>query len=91
MSMLVFAACGGTATEPVDETGESTAEARTCNVMALCVQGYTWSAKACSCVPDKGPKCGTKQCGAKEYCCNASCGICAPLGSACIMIACVPK
>jgi hypothetical protein len=37
-----------------------------------------------------GPKCGTNTCAAGEYCCNASCGLCAPMGAACIQIACVP-
>ena len=30
-----------------------------------------------------GEQCGTKVCGAKQFCCNASCSICAPLGGAC--------
>jgi hypothetical protein len=37
-----------------------------------------------------GAKCGTKVCGAGEYCCNESCGICAAEGSACIEIFCTP-
>jgi len=32
--------------------------------------------------------CGKNVCTGNEYCCNASCGICAPMGSACIDIAC---
>ncbi len=38
--------------------------------------------------PAGGERCGDKRCGATTYCCNASCGICAPLGGACIQIAC---
>ena len=34
--------------------------------------------------------CGSNKCGAGQYCCNASCGICAPMGAACIQIACEP-
>jgi hypothetical protein len=34
--------------------------------------------------------CGTKVCAPGQYCCNASCGLCAPIGAACIQIACVP-
>jgi hypothetical protein len=37
-----------------------------------------------------GLKCGTNTCAAGEYCCNSSCGICAPMGAACIQIACDP-
>lgn len=35
-----------------------------------------------------GITCGTKVCGAGQYCCNASCSMCAPMGAACIQIAC---
>jgi hypothetical protein len=38
-----------------------------------------------------GPTCGPKTCTSGEYCCNSSCGICAPKGAACIQIACDPK
>lgn len=88
--VLFLVACGG-ATQGNEQSEESSAEARACVQTALCIQGYVWSQKTCSCVPDKGPKCGTKTCGAHEYCCNSSCGICAPLGSACIQIACTPQ
>jgi hypothetical protein len=37
-----------------------------------------------------GPACGSKTCPTGEYCCNASCGLCAPMGAACIQIACAP-
>jgi hypothetical protein len=30
-----------------------------------------------------GKRCGDSFCGAGEYCCNQSCGICAPLGGVC--------
>lgn len=33
---------------------------------------------------DGGIPCGSAVCGAGEYCCNAGCGICAPIGSACV-------
>jgi hypothetical protein len=35
-----------------------------------------------------GITCGTKVCGTGQYCCNASCSMCAPMGAACIQIAC---
>jgi hypothetical protein len=44
--------------------------------------------KANAAKPDE--PCGDNTCGAGEYCCNASCGICAPEGGACIQIACEP-
>jgi hypothetical protein len=35
-----------------------------------------------------GVTCGRNTCPAGQFCCNASCGICAPAGGACIQIAC---
>ena len=90
-AVLLVVACGGTAVgEPPDETDDTSSAVRACLQTALCIQGDVWSQKSCSCVPVKGAKCGSKTCGAKEYCCNTSCGICAPLGSMCIQIACTP-
>ncbi|MBI4699858.1 MAG: hypothetical protein HY744_01605 [Deltaproteobacteria bacterium] len=37
-----------------------------------------------------GKPCGDSVCGGSMYCCNASCGICAPLDGVCIMMACLP-
>jgi hypothetical protein len=34
--------------------------------------------------------CGSRNCAAGEYCCSASCGLCVPMGAACIAIACPP-
>ncbi len=34
--------------------------------------------------------CGKSSCVAGEYCCNESCGICAPIGGACTQQACEP-
>lgn len=34
--------------------------------------------------------CGTSTCGAGQYCCNASCGICAPEGGVCTQQVCEP-
>jgi hypothetical protein len=42
-----------------------------------------------SCVPDTETPCGDVTCPAGTYCCNASCGMCAPPGFACIQIACL--
>ena len=41
--------------------------------------------------PAGGEPCGDTVCGANSYCCNASCGICAPLDGACIQIACIDE
>ena len=38
-----------------------------------------------------GVTCGKNTCPTGEYCCNASCGMCAPMGAACIQIACDPQ
>ena len=38
-----------------------------------------------------GEVCGDNVCRAGEYCCNASCGFCAPEGEGCITIACPPE
>jgi len=35
-----------------------------------------------------GAQCGTNVCTGKTFCCNASCGICAPLGGGCPDVAC---
>ena len=41
--------------------------------------------------PSTGPvSCGPKVCESGEYCCNESCGICAPIGGACIQEFCGP-
>lgn len=41
------------------------------------------------CVPDHEVEgCGTNVCGAGEFCCNETCGICAPKGSACTQQVC---
>lgn len=62
-----------------------------CLVLGRCAPGYHWSEKACRCLPDGGGvPCGASRCSQGEYCCNESCGICAPIGGGCIQIACVP-
>ena len=59
-----------------------------CTSMAACVEGYQWSEKACRCLKN-GQKldftlpCGPSLCIKGEYCCNESCGICAPEGGFC--------
>jgi hypothetical protein len=36
-----------------------------------------------------GGQCGNKVCSGKTFCCNASCGICAPLGGGCTQQVCL--
>jgi hypothetical protein len=64
----------------------------TCVENVLCIKGshFDSSPSVCACVPDAPPppSCGGHSCGAGQYCCNPSCGICAPFGAACIQIAC---
>lgn len=59
-----------------------------CPASADCKPGTRWdpSPSVCACVP--GAACGNRLCGPDQYCCNASCGICAPRGGGCIQIAC---
>jgi hypothetical protein len=61
-----------------------------CIQNVLCVRGshFDSSPAVCACVPNPGVSCGAVTCPANTYCCNASCGICAPPGVACIQIAC---
>jgi hypothetical protein len=40
------------------------------------------------CEPINGTPCGKSICSSDQFCCNASCSICAPRGGACIQIAC---
>ena len=40
-------------------------------------------------LPDPGT-CGGNVCGKGEYCCNASCGTCAPIGASCTQQVCNP-
>jgi PrcB C-terminal len=66
-----------------------------CIDTVLCVMGYHFNSDptVCACVPDTtttGEPCGTNVCGAGEYCCNASCGICAPTGGFCTQQFCMP-
>jgi hypothetical protein len=63
-------------------------------VKFFCAEGTPFfDACGCGCeIPTTtgGTPCGSNHCGAGDYCCNESCGICAPFGSACIQIACEP-
>jgi len=43
------------------------------------------------CVSDGSLECGATTCAEGLVCCNPSCGICTPPGSACIQIACLPE
>lgn len=66
-----------------------------CAEQALCRRGTTWNDDTCSCepsliispAPEPFPvpvvQCGETVCTGGMFCCNASCGICAPPGGAC--------
>jgi hypothetical protein len=69
--------CGGTLVECFREP---------CGGLVAACQG----GKCVATTPVQDTSCGSNHCGAGEYCCNASCGICAPFGSVCIQIACAP-
>ena len=55
----------------------------------FCEPGFVAFHDACGCgcepdsTPPNGQPCRDKVCGADQFCCNPSCGICAPLGGAC--------
>jgi hypothetical protein len=62
-----------------------------CKQTVDCIIGSTFdpSPSVCACVPSVTPiPCGKSMCGAGDYCCNASCGMCAPRGAMCIQIVC---
>jgi hypothetical protein len=61
-----------------------------CNIIALCIQGYMWDDKSCSCIPDPnaGEACGSSVCPAGQVCCNSSCGICTDPGGFCTQQVC---
>lgn len=64
-----------------------------CALTGSCPPGNHWddSPSVCACAPDEpSTPCGSDTCGADEFCCNASCGTCAPIGGACIQVFCPP-
>ncbi|MEZ4252598.1 MAG: hypothetical protein R3B99_30680 [Polyangiales bacterium] len=58
----------------------------------LCAEGYQpfFDACGCGCEPMPGESCGDNVCGDGEYCCNASCGVCAAEGGVCTQQVCSP-
>ena len=71
--MALVAACSG----PVRQVEESTTGQ---GVMTVAEKGAIEQAI--------GGQCGDHLCPTGSYCCNASCGLCAPKGGACPQIAC---
>jgi len=58
-----------------------------------CAAGTHCEAKPVQCIRAPCPaiaECGKNSCGKGQYCCNPSCGICAPMGAACIQQFCGP-
>jgi hypothetical protein len=70
---LMVAACGGTVEESTD------VQAQHANIDPV--------AGASLNIGGGGP-CGDNYCGKDSFCCNASCGICAPLGGGCPDVMC---
>lgn len=60
-----------------------------CSADADCASGERCVNGACV-ASGGGEVCGNNTCGAGQYCCNASCGMCAPLGVSCTQQACLP-
>jgi hypothetical protein len=56
----------------------------------VCDPGYEafFDECGCGCEPVARTACGDGSCGPDQFCCNPSCGICAPIGGACIQIVC---
>lgn len=54
-------------------------------ILFLCAEGTQpfFDECGCGCETASGTACGSSTCGAGEYCCNESCGICAPEGGFC--------
>jgi hypothetical protein len=84
----------------VDGTKSSTSIARFAYTVDGDVLGLTASDGAKSTltlqVPAGGPSgggqaCGSSTCGAGEFCCNASCGLCAKMGEFCTQQVCAPS
>ena len=62
-----------------------------CKRPQVCKPGSHWEAspRVCACVPDSaGVPCGRNVCQTGTFCCNESCGICAPKGGACTQVIC---
>jgi hypothetical protein len=56
-------------------------------LLFTCDRGMTPFFNECGCgcerAGEEGERCGHSVCGPREYCCNRSCSICAPLGGVC--------
>jgi hypothetical protein len=81
--------CGGQPTDESEDVAVESAALKT-PCTKLCIIGYHLN-NSCQCVADHQSKkitCGSNTCNAGEYCCNASCGICAPMGAMCIQAVC---
>ena len=59
-------------------------------VKFACVPGSVPFFDSCGCGCTAGIACGGNSCGSGEYCCNSSCGICAPTGGVCTQQVCAP-
>lgn len=88
-SCALVRCASGTHCQVVNDSAQCVEDATTCAAV-LCEVGTQCveDSGVAHCVPQSGVQCGTVTCANGQYCCNASCGMCAPPGVACIQIAC---
>lgn len=64
-----------------------------CRAISECLKNTHWDDQLCKCISNTHPEpspssspstqCGSTTCHSNEYCCNPSCGVCAPRGGVC--------
>ncbi|WP_224244532.1 hypothetical protein [Hyalangium gracile] len=79
---LMASACGGTVEESTDT------QAQHANVDPVAGAGLHNGGGAEADENVIGVPCGSNTCGKGTYCCNASCGVCAPKGASCLDVMC---
>ena len=78
-------ACGSDPTK----TYVSTSLEECALIKYACAEGVPFSdACGCGCQTSAGEPCGVNTCADGEYCCNASCGTCVPMGYLCTQQVC---
>jgi len=88
--------CGGICVlpDPCDQPDRvymSTDPTECKSLMILCASGMEVFSDSCGCGCEPvvvAQACGNTTCGSGQFCCNASCSMCAPKGGSCIQIAC---
>ena len=86
---MLVAGCTNQGMQSAVADAEAPGSARECGVIAGCAVGFVWSDVAYQCLPEQSgggsETCGDRVCGANDYCCNDSCGICVPEGYWCML------